>query len=88
LTIINYRNVTEDDYNSTFTYVQFAALVGQFVFFVLFFCMCTWHLLCETNLRLDRVEDFLLSLPLGGDNATVVALLFDCPGLGVMGGWR
>jgi len=46
----------------------------------LFFLGCTWRLLQSTNLRLDRLEDYLLAQPLAGENKTVVAFLFDAPG--------
>jgi hypothetical protein len=47
----------------------------------IFFLALTWKLFTATNLRLDRLEDYLLAQPLAGENKTVVALLFDAPGV-------
>ena len=54
----------------------------EFILVIVFFGSCTKFLVEKSNLRLDRLEHFLLSAPLAGENKTVLALLFDCPGLG------
>jgi len=53
--------------------------MGQFLVILVFFGACSRRVLNHLHLRLDRIEDYLLSLPLAGENQTVVAKLFDCP---------
>jgi len=60
-----------DAFASSFDYQAFGALVLQFACLLGFFGLTSWHLLITVNLKLDRIEDFLLSLPLAGDNQTV-----------------
>ena len=68
-----------EPFSSSFGYQAFGSLMGQFVVILVFFGACSWRVLNHLQLRLDRIEDYLLSLPLAGENQTVVAKLFDCP---------
>ena len=56
----------------------------EFIIVVIFFGRCTAFLLSSTHLRVDRLENFLLSAQLAGENQSVLAMLYDCPGLGMM----